>query len=112
MPADVTGVFGTRKNKWILGGVWSDGAGASVVAPGGPVCRRGGRSGGNAAHCDRVEEQLHAAQRVDGCNKGFSGRAGRSVEQLQERELFGEGCRVCRQIGWPPVEVVAAGDYM
>jgi len=66
VPADVTAVVGTLKNKWTLGGVWSDGADASAVAAGGRGCRRGGRSCGNAAHCDRVEEQLQAAQRVDG----------------------------------------------
>jgi len=111
VPADVTGVFGTRKIKWMLAGVWSDGASASAVAAGGRVCRRGGRSGGNAAHCDRLEEQLHAAQRVDGCHRGGGGRAGRSVEKLEKREMFGAGCRACRQIGWPPVEVVAARVY-
>ena len=32
--ADATGVVATKKNKGMLGGVWSDGAGASAVVAG------------------------------------------------------------------------------
>jgi len=85
----------------MLGGVCSDGAGASAAMAGGRVGRRGGRFGGHAAHRDSVEEQLHAAQpRVDGCCRGVGGRASRCVQQFEEGQFVGAGCRACCQIGW------------
>jgi len=53
--ADATGVVATKVNKGMLGGVWSDGAGASAVVAGGRVGRRGGCAGVHAARRLRVK---------------------------------------------------------
>jgi len=53
--ADATGVVATKKNKGMLGGVWSDGAGASAVVAGGRVGRRSGCDGVHASRRLRVE---------------------------------------------------------
>ena len=55
MQADVMGVVATKKNKRMLGSVWSDGAGASAFVAGGGVGRRGGCAGVHAARRPRVE---------------------------------------------------------